>query len=91
MGITVVHPGGWSRWSQISLPVGPTPTGGVSPEVFFWGTPRVGQGFSRISSGSSFEGPVRAGSLLVWVPPTRVGGSPLGGWLFRVGTLLGYF
>jgi len=93
---SVVHPQGWNRWVAQGLPLGMAPTSGVAartPEVFFWGTPRVGQGLTPVGSLSrGGSTPARAGGLLVWTPPPGVPrGSPLGGWLFRVGTLLGYF
>lgn len=97
MATFVVHPGGWSRWSHLSLVVGPAshPGGaGLTPEALFWGTPRVGQGLTRfglVSPGAG--GALRSGLFLVWSTPinSRLGENFLEIWLVQVGKVLGYF
>ena len=91
--VPVVHPAGWNRWISVGISTGGHPTGGLTPGVFFWGTPRVGQGFHRWGPlQGSTPGPARAGNLLVWTAPPAggVNSNPLVGWLVRVGHLLGY-
>lgn len=94
MATFVVHPGGWSRWSTLSVVVGSRDRASLTPETLFWGTPRVGQGLSRLGliSKPARPGPLREGSLLVWslsgvLPP---GVDPVQSWLIQVGKVLGY-
>ena len=97
MATLVVHPGGWSRWSKLSVLVGFSKKANLTSETLFWGTPRVGQGFSRLGLLFPLEvfGPIRGGSLLVWSPPSGEGFfsrvHPLHFWLVQVGKVLGYF
>jgi hypothetical protein len=94
MATLVVHPGGWSRWTSSSLLVGPTRGSSLTPETFFWGTPRVGQGLFRVGHlEGALVGPTRGGALLVWNPTPGFfvgGGNPVQTWLTRLAKLLGY-
>lgn len=95
MATLVVHPGGWSRWSTLSVVVGSTDKASLTPETLFWGTPRVGQGLSRLglTTKSGVSGPFREGSLLVWSTSgaSFPGVDPVQSWLVQVGKVLGYF
>jgi hypothetical protein len=76
----------------MELPRGLTP--GAAHQVrirTFWGSTRGG-GLSGVVLQPHPGGPTRVGGLLVWTSPIMViPGSPVGGYLFRLGTLLGYF
>jgi hypothetical protein len=79
----------------MGLPRGVTSIPGVTPQVrvrTFWGSPRGG-GLQGLTLTPQVGQPTRVGSLLVWITPSPVpqGGILVRGYLFRLGTLLGYF
>ncbi len=82
----------------MGLPRGLTPGAGTPPQVrvrTFWGAPRGG-GLQGLTLTPRVGCPTRVGSLLVWSTPVAGqealgGGALVQGYLFRLGTLLGYF